>query len=389
MLAGLVIAFLPPHGADHFYRAFPTFLKLVAALLLVQLGGFLYTEENNLTLNSLDSYLILILVPIFVSKASASLRSADLEKIVVGFTFGVVSLNLASLFFISYDLWDPKNLQSNLIVANNAIVKIHPALLSLYVSLSIFILIEFYFPLGGSDRKRLGWILFSLVVLTVFLIWLNSRAGIFGFFVACVFYILFKYTGSRIKAFIFLIGLLILVAAIPFSRERFIMSPLAALNGNVQSDASISANTKPLIVRKKIIEASIDLLKWPEVLYGYGTGDGKQKLNEALVARGYNELAASGFDAHNEYFAELHRHGLIGLTVFLILMGYVHWYATRYQSGLLAVFVILFGVTALFENVLSSQKSAALFALVCPLLMLHARLRHKDQSGEPDLNLGQ
>jgi hypothetical protein len=52
--------------------------------------------------------------------------------------------------------------------------------------------------------------------------------------------------------------------------------------------------------------------------------------------------------------------------------------ALKYKSALLAVFIILFSVTAIFENVLSAQKGVTFFSLMCPLLMLLAKRKSED-----------
>jgi hypothetical protein len=166
---------------------------------------------------------------------------------------------------------------------------------------------------------------------------------------------------------------LVLIISIPFSRDRFVKAPLMVLNGSITEDSKHDPNVFPILARKQLLGCSFDLVKGPELLYGYGTGDARDVLQKCLKDKGYVGLAQAKLDAHNEYFAELHRHGIVGLSLFVGLLVFVFWYALERRSALLAVFVILFSITALFENVFSSQKSATFFALLCPILMLYAK----------------
>ncbi|MCB0491763.1 MAG: O-antigen ligase family protein [Cyclobacteriaceae bacterium] len=290
---------------------------------------------------------------------------------------GVISFNLISLLFISYDLWDPKNLQSNLIIANNVIVKIHPAFLSMYISLCVFFLADQYFPLSKLDRHKLGWVGFSLVVLIVFLIWLNSRAGILAFFVAALFFIGSKWKGkTRTLGYVGLISFLVLIVAIPFSYHRFVETPVMVLKGDT-AGAMDDPSVYPLVTRLQIYKSDWELLKWPEIIYGYGTGDFRDVLQERFRANNYERPLAENMDSHSEYFAQLHRHGIIGLGIFLALLIIPFRHAIKYKSPLLGSFIILFAITALFENVFSAQKGVTFFALFCPLLWLFARQEYE------------
>jgi hypothetical protein len=178
----------------------------------------------------------------------------------------------------------------------------------------------------------------------------------------------------------------IIIFSVPFSKERFINTPYQVLIDHTLNQSS-DPNVYPLLARKMIFQSSLDLLQWPEILFGYGTGDFRDVLNESLTQNGYHALAEKSMDQHNEYFAQLHRHGIIGLGLFLSLLIIPFRYALKYRSPLLAVFIILFSITALFENVFSAQKGVTFFALFCPLLLLHARNRFEGDTDTKTLNL--
>ncbi|NJN42109.1 MAG: O-antigen ligase family protein [Flammeovirgaceae bacterium] len=223
------------------------------------------------------------------------------------------------------------------------------------------------------ERNKLGWIIFSLTVLFVYLVWLNSRAGILSFFLASLFFIGYNFTGrKRVLGFGSLLVFLIVLFIVPFSQSRFVEAPKKVL----LSEADFSSgdpNVYPLLTRIKVYQCDLELLKWPEIVYGYGTGDFRDELQKCFASNGFDGPLSENMDSHNEYFAQLHRHGIIGLGLFLALLIVPFRYSLKYNDALLGAFIILFASTALFENVFSAQKGVTFFALFCPLLYLRAK----------------
>lgn len=349
-----------------------TLAKIILGALLVSLLGYMYSNNKIQALAVNETLASLLVFPIVIFSSKPLLSRVDIRHILISLTVGVTLFNLTSLFFISYDLWDPKNLQTNLIAANNIIVKIHPALLSMYISFCIFFLIDQYFPLHKLNRVRLGWMIFGLAVLVVFLIWLNSRAGILAFLLAFLFFVSYRWQGRmRMVSFGSLLLLVAILVSIPFSNYRFIKTPLLVLSGNGSVNHE-DPNIFPLENRLQILRCNIELMKWPQIIYGYGTGDGRDELQKCFAANNYVKPYAESMDSHSEYFGQLHRHGVIGLGLFLALLLVPFLHALKHKSPLLGAFIILFAVTAMFENVFSVQKGVTFFALFCPLLWLHA-----------------
>ncbi len=352
----------------------------ILSLILLEFAGLFFSSNIKSGLATIESIAPLLILPLIIFSAEKSCDNNVLRYTLISFVAGVIILNLTSLAFISYDLWDAKNLQSNIILANNSIVQIHPAFVSLYLSFSIFFLIDQYFPLQTKNRSKLGWVLFSLVILVTYLVWINSRTGILSFCTAFIFYSFYRFQArARMFAISILIIFFIVIYSVPFSQERFFNAPQLVLKKEV-SIKSNDPNIYPLAARKQILDCSIELLKGSEFFYGYGTGDFRDVLQDCYKQKNYNSLYESGLDSHNEYFAQMHRHGIVGLLLFLALLIVPFKYALKYRSPLLAVFIILFAITALFENVFSAQKGVTFFALFCPLLMLFSRKKYESYS---------
>lgn len=352
--------------------------QLLLIFIFISMTGLLYSTNTKAAIANLESLLPLCILPLIIFSSDVKFDKKVIHYAFICFVTGVITLNLASLTFISYDLWDPINLQSNIILANNAIFKIHPVFLSLYISFSIFFLVDQFFPLDTTNRSKTGWILFGLVILIVYLIWINSRTGILTFFVGSVFYIFYKFRNKQRYIFLFFLGLVLsLIIIIPFSRERFLKAPLRIIRGEATAVIN-DRNTYTLVARKQILNCSLELVRGKEFFLGYGTGDYRDKIMECYKEKGYEYAYKENLDSHNEYFAQLHSHGIIGVILFVMLLVIPFRQALKYKSALLAVFIILFSVTAIFENVLSAQKGVTFFSLMCPLLMLLAKRKSED-----------
>lgn len=357
---------------------------IVVILVLLEVISLFFSTNTKSGLATIESIAPLLILPLIIFSSEALIDNKVIRYALVSFVAGVIVLNLASLIFISYDLWDAKNLQSNIILASNSIVQIHPAFVSLYLSFGIFFIIDQYFPLQTVNRSKLGWVLFSLVILATYLVWINSRTGIVSFSIAFLFYSFFRFKAKlRIVFVIILSTFLIIIFVVPFSRERFFNTPQLALRDGVSINSQ-DPNIYPLVNRKRILECSIELLKGPEFFYGYGTGDFRDAIRQCYKEKNYTFLYEKGLDSHNEYFAQIHRLGVVGLLLFVALLIVPFRYALKYRSPLLAVFIILFSITALFENVFSAQKGVTFFALFCPLLMLSARKKNESYPKSPE-----
>ena len=349
-------------------------LLLVFVLLFALMAiGLAYTVNLTQGLSDMEDAIILLVLPLVLMSSETGVDVTLIRKILGYFVAGVIVLNLSSLFLISYDAWDPGRLQSKIIEANEVIARIHPAYTSLYISFCIFFIFDQHFPLPSQRRNKLGWIVFSLVVLFVYLFWINSRAGILAFIAAALFFVGYKWDKHyRLIGYFILFLFIGLLMAVPYTRFRFINAPKFALSADIRSTQK-DANIFPIVNRMQIYSCDMELVRWPSLLYGYGTGDARDVLQESFKANGFDRPLMERMDAHNEFFAQLHRHGILGLGLFLALLILPFRHALKYKSPLLGAFIVLFAVTALFENVFSVQKGITFFAFFCPLLWLFAR----------------
>lgn len=106
-----------------------------------------------------------------------------------------------------------------------------------------------------------------------------------------------------------------------------------------------------------------------DVLLGVGTGSGRLALNEYYRKNGLMQFAEDNMNAHNEYLQTYLSHGIIGLTVLMILIGRPLFlgFKANYSMAILVIFpFVIYGVTEVF---LDRYQGIVFFAFLHQLLV--------------------
>jgi len=93
---------------------------------------------------------------------------------------------------------------------------------------------------------------------------------------------------------------------------------------------------------------------WKTFLFGVGTGDATQALNNCYAANGWKWL--EGFSTHNEFLEEAVRHGLLGLLLLLAVFLYPMIQSIRRGNYWYALQSMVFFVALMIDCYLSNQK---------------------------------
>ncbi|MEQ9165110.1 MAG: O-antigen ligase family protein [Fulvivirga sp.] len=249
---------------------------------------------------------------------------------------------------------------------NQTLINIHPSFLSIYISVSIIYLFDQFF----KKRKYTAIISILILILICFQIWLSSRAGLLSLIIAGIIYGFLRLKSNlRIYVTIAIFLIIIAIFSIPLTKERFIHAPLRALKSGTGVNP-IDQQTWPFTFRLQITNCSIDLLKDFHWLYGYGTGDFRDEMYRCYEKMNYTWLTVRDFDEHNEYFAQIHRLGILGLILLLLVFFYPMRIAYKTKSYLYLSFLIIFSLSCMSENIFSSQKGVVFYAIFNTLLFI-------------------
>jgi O-antigen ligase len=116
----------------------------------------------------------------------------------------------------------------------------------------------------------------------------------------------------------------------------------------------------PIYHRKNNIECAFSIFL-DNPLIGAGTGSVQELLNECYFERKYWGLKRR-FNTHNEYLAELARHGVIGFFAIAFLFCFPLHIAFKERNYLYIGFLFIIMVSSLTENIFSRQVGVVFFS---------------------------
>jgi O-antigen ligase len=240
----------------------------------------------------------------------------------------------------------------------------HPSYLSVYVILSVFIGFETLFDKSIGLSKKIFWIILVITCLiSVYL--LSSRAGFIAILIMAPLYFLLKFK-DRVISWILYITVSFLVAGfiiVAGTNERF-SNDLE----KISSDTLESAIQQD--VRFTIWKSALSLFR-QNPISGVGTGDASSELKKEFKSLGYENGYYDDLNAHNQFIEILLENGVIGLILFLSIIGYMIFIAWSDRNILYGLFIILTIIFFLFETVLNRQAGVTFFPLFAFLLIYY------------------
>jgi O-antigen ligase len=238
---------------------------------------------------------------------------------------------------------------------------IHPSYLAMYVLLSIVISLESLLDRSLNVIKRSMWITISVFFLIVLYL-VSSRAGVLAAMIVLPLYIFLKLY-SRIPKWSLLIVIVILAAFLVIvvkTNERIYLSVEEISDKKI--DEILSKD-----IRLLIWKSAIGVIKENPVL-GVGTGDASEELKKEFNKRGYVNGFYENLNAHNQYLEILLENGIVGLVIFLIILGYLSFMAVSQNNLILGLFIIIMAIFFLFETVLNRLAGITFFPFFSFLL---------------------
>jgi O-antigen ligase len=242
---------------------------------------------------------------------------------------------------------------------------VHPTYLSMYIVISILISLETLFDSSVKFFRKVFWMSGIIVFLTVLYL-LSSRAGILAAIIVIPLYFIFKYYKKSSK-WIILVFLLIITV---------VFVKIAKTNSKVQSSIEGITNenfneTLKNDERLLIWKSAVGVIK-QNMFLGVGTGDASVELKREFLKRGYVKGFYENLNAHNQFLEILLENGLIGLILFLSILGYMAYIAISRQNILSGLFLIMMIIFFMFETILNRLAGITFFPMFSFLLM-HVR----------------
>ena len=182
---------------------------------------------------------------------------------------------------------------------------------------------------------------------------------------------IFQRKKLTIRPYLFaLIGLLILVVAIPRTRNKFLEFKKIEVVGK---GAATSTN-----IRYTIYRVAKDVILESPIL-GYGVGDYRSVLSDKYRDLGIPVLQEGRFNAHNQFLSFLIIGGAVALLAFLATLIINFIFAVRFNNELLILLIIFYGILMLTDNILEKEAGVVYFALFFNFLAARSLFALPDQ----------
>lgn len=342
-------------------RLIPTEVWIFQFVFILSILGYLYSTDTWRAGYLIERQLAILLFPIILP-LTININRKNIEFILSSFTASCLVATLYLLytcFFFLYTNHQPLSFLKNKQFYNHSFshpLNIHAGYLSLYLSLSIFFLLD-----KLNAKKLLRTFCYSLVILTLYtgLFFLASRNTIIATIVVSLFIFPFFKVKNKIWAFVFPF-LAICIFLWIGNQSNYINTRFSKeLIGDIKIEQQYSVeNPEPRIQRW---QCAWELIK-QRPFWGYGTGDEINLMKGQYLKRRMMISYSEEFNTHNQYLAILLKNGMIGLLLFLLMMIYFFRLAIRSKDFIYFSFLILFFLGLITENMLDTNKGIFFFA---------------------------
>lgn len=278
----------------------------------------------------------------------------------VGYTF-TFSLLVRFLFFVIKGIIKLANGETLEEVTGMHFDPSHHAYIALYLETAL-IFIYFEIQSRALPRKWLRAMIFAIPMMIVYIIMINSRAGMLTLYTIEFFCVLHFVLTRRTWQKGLLLALLL---------GGFTITMEAVLPGH---NARLTTTLSDLTAdgRTKIYKAGLEAIS-KSPLFGYGAGDYLEILKNQFDENDFQEGVEHCYNAHNQYFEALLSTGLVGLASLLLWLLWPLGQAWKMRHDLiwfssLLTFCVLFN--NLFESMLERQMGLLFIGALIPLMLL-------------------
>jgi O-antigen ligase len=238
----------------------------------------------------------------------------------------------------------------------------HASYLSLYVILSVFIALEIFFETSNRLLWRIVWLI-AAIVLMISIYFLSSRTGIILLFLLIPFYIIIRFR-KRLRLLLgssIMVVFLVLAYVVILNNWKIKTILDSTLDGKIQETA---INDGRLVIWK----AAMNPIR-KNFFFGVGTGGVDFVMKEQYSKIGRNDLLSGKYNLHCQYLEVLLENGIIGLILFMTVIGAMIYAAISIRKLLYWVFLISILVFFLFETGLNRLPGVSFFSLFSFLLL--------------------
>jgi O-antigen ligase len=348
-----------------FHTEFKFPLLIFASIYFLHIIGIIYSDNLIDGLHVLEKKLPLLALPILFLMSDVS--QEEIDKLLSTFMVGVL-MACFYCYFQKFVILQDGNIPISAFITDptfqnnefSSAIPIHPAYLSSCIVLCILILIQRLkaVPVYTKILYLLCLIFFFITILV-----LMARGSLFAFAFIVTFFFFFQLIKG--KNILFLTYGIILIAILIYGILHFVPNLRVRITDSFSSyreNVENSDEKTSIALHFKSWHCALESTLDKKFLFGHGTGDEEDVLVNCYSANGWQRMVTGGYDAHNEYLSAFVRHGFLGLTLWLFILGYSIYWSIHYNSLLYFSFLVLIAVSAISESVLRGQVSLLFYA---------------------------
>lgn len=329
----------------------------------VSLISLLYSVNVIYGIKSLETMVSLIIMPFLLLTVKRTLLPGKFVNIINMYLTGLILYILASVIIL-FIRWDIRSISSYL--ETNSLTSAasyfslsflqHRSYISMYLIYGIVLIINRLF----NDRERGFLMIGSGVAITfaVYIIILGSRAALITLLLISIYYFWKSLNRYSFKVSLPLtLAVLIIFVTVIFRFTR-IGETVIIRSENSNSDVRISLWANAFQVFKH------------SPVFGYGIGDGHDKIALQYERNGLEVALKNKFNAHNQFLETSVQTGIIGVTSLILIFLIPLIKSIRKKREMLFLFIVIIIVNLLFESMFVRLSGVLFIAFWLNFLIL-------------------
>lgn len=341
------------------------FISILFFIYLLSLTYSLAFKEGFSRLSTMSSLVAYPLAFGLLYRNKYQLNKNKINVIFSAFVFSNIIFIIFSFIYFrfQYDTTSDTIIHfSNLINIGLGKFSIHPIYLSIFIGISIIILLLFY---NESKKTIVKVYCFTLIVFLLIVIGVLMRKGPILYLIVSIGIMMFNYFKLKKTLLGILIFILITVLTIQFLPKYHNINRFSDLI-NISDSNDINSST---VIRKNIYICSISLIR-EKPLIGYGIGNTQDQLDPCYIEKKI-DLSKKTYNCHNQFFSILLTVGFIGLFIYIISLFNIfkNFYEDR---NFLAISIFTFFIlNFLTENVIERENGMILYSFLMSLFIFY------------------
>jgi len=323
--------------------------------LLVVILGLLYSSDIGLGVRTLETSFALLALPVICYRLP-SFDQKRVNTVFLSFSLGVVSAGMICTgAAILHYLGSNYNTQFFFFYDFTEVIHSHPTYMAYYL---IFVITFGLYVFHYQQFKFSKWIFVAIIVFCfIILLLTGGQTAFVGLLFVFSFFLLKFFLGQNttLNHRITFALITIMLLAMVFVSSGYTNQREQTLNDAWDRFAlwrsAILANSNPI--------------------FGVGTGDYKQVLNDYYRENNQAAFADGGLNSHNQFIQIFFSNGIFGLLAVLLLVLRPLYMAFKLndQLGILLLFpFLIYGITEVF---LGRYQGVAFFALLHQTIVTH------------------